>query len=179
MKTIETRRLILRDFTLDDLVAFNHYATNPDVGPNAGWKPHENLEESQKILEMFIREQEVWAIENKETKELMGSIGLHHDGTRALPTCRSIGYVLSKDFWGHGFATEATQAILNYAFEDAGLTLVTISHYPYNKRSERVIEKCGFHYEGTLRGASKLYDQTIVDSCSYSMTKDEYCKLKK
>ena len=51
MKTIETERLILRPWRLEDLEDLYQYAKNPEVGPNAGWKPHENLEESRKILE--------------------------------------------------------------------------------------------------------------------------------
>ena len=56
MKTIETERLILRPWRLEDLKDLYQYAKNPEVGPNAGWKPHENLEESRKILEGWLHE---------------------------------------------------------------------------------------------------------------------------
>ena len=68
MKTIETSRLILREFKQSDLNDFYAYAKSDKVGPMAGWKPHENIEESQKILNMFIEENEVWAIEDKDRK---------------------------------------------------------------------------------------------------------------
>ena len=55
MDTIETPRLLLRPWKLEDLGDFNHYCQSPEVGPNAGWKPHESLEESQKILEGWLK----------------------------------------------------------------------------------------------------------------------------
>ena len=69
MKTIETSRLRLREFRQSDLNDFFEYAKSDKVGPMAGWKPHENREESQKILNMFIEENEVWAIELKQDRK--------------------------------------------------------------------------------------------------------------
>jgi len=65
MPTLETERLILRRFRETDLDDFNEYAKNPNVGPNAGWKPHESKEESMEILKQFIDSKEVWAIVEK------------------------------------------------------------------------------------------------------------------
>ena len=59
MKTIETKRLILRDFSQEDLNDLFAYAQSDKVGPMAGWKPHDSIEESQKILNMFIEGKEV------------------------------------------------------------------------------------------------------------------------
>ena len=49
--------------------------------------------------------------------------------------------------------TEAAQGALRFAFDQMNLELVSVYHFPFNNRSRRVIEKCGFHYEGTLRRA--------------------------
>jgi putative acetyltransferase len=174
METLITERLVLRPFRKEDLDDFYEYAKNPSVGPNAGWKPHESKEESREILERFIAEEESWAIIHKDTDKLIGSIGLHNDARRNNSRVKMLGYVLDEAYWGQGIMTEAAKRVLKYAFENLDLNLVSVYHYPSNIRSKRVIEKCGFHYEGTLRRANELYDGSIHDSMCYSLTKEEY-----
>lgn len=184
METLSTKRLLLRPFTMDDLESFFLYASHPEVGPAAGWKPHESLEESADILEKWIAAGEeggdlVFALEEKGTGALIGSIGLHRDTHRAPNArCRMLGYCLSREHWGKGYATEAASAVLDYAFQRLRLRLVTVDHYTDNTRSRRVIEKCGFRYEGTLRQALQIYDGSCRDTCFYSMTAAEYCLLR-
>lgn len=174
MKTLETERLILRSFKPEDVDDLYAYASDPAIGPAAGWKPHGSPEESQRILRMFLDEDEVWAIEHKETHRVIGSIGLHTDGRRHNKACRALGYVLAQRYWGEGLMPEAAAAALRFAFEELGLELVTIYHYPFNNRSRRVIEKLGFRHEGTLRQATTLFDGTVQDDVCYSMTRSEW-----
>ncbi len=182
MRTIETERLHLRPWRREDVEDLYAYAKNPNVGPNAGWKPHESLQESQDILQGWLNEDETksctWAIVPKETGHVSGSIALEEDGRRLhVPGCRSMGYVLAQEAWGKGYMTEAAQAVLSYGFQEMGLSLIAIDHYPHNQRSRRVIEKCGFHYEGLLRQGALLYDGTRQDLCCYSMTAEEFQSL--
>lgn len=179
MKTIETQRLILRPWRQEDLADLYRYAKNPEVGPNAGWKPHENLEESQRILEGWLQEDgsqgSTWAIVPKDTGRVSGTISLDRDGHRpGVPNCRNLGYALAQEEWGKGYMTEAALAVLEYGFTELSLSLVSVNHYTCNQRSRRVIEKCGFRYEGTLRQGSALYDGRIEDLCCYSLTAREY-----
>lgn len=174
MKTLETNRLILRPFRERDAEDFFAYASLPDVGPNAGWKPHESIEESRKILRGFLEEDEVWALEDKISRKVIGSLGLHADSGRSNPKSRMMGYCLSPAFWGKGLMPEAADRALRFAFEDLGLDLVWVTHYPFNSRSKRVIEKLGFVYEGTLRQATRRYDGVVLDRVSYSMTREEW-----
>lgn len=179
MKRLETERLVLRGFTADDLSDVYEYCKDPDTGIHAGWKPHESIEESRRILFCFIEEDEVWAICDKQSGKVIGSIGLHPDKkrNRERNECRMMGYVLSKAYWGQGLMTEAAKEVLHHAFEDLGLEMVTISHASYNRRSARVIEKMGFYAEGTLRQAFLRYDGQLLDDVCYSMTKEEYWNL--
>ena len=170
MITIETDRLILRPFTYTDLDDLYEYAKNPNVGPNAGWKPHEDLDESMAILKNFIEGNEVLGVVWKANTQFIGSIGLHNDQLRTADKVKMLGYVLSEDYWGKGIITEASRAILTYAFSTRS-NLVTVHHYAYNQKSRRVIEKCGFHYEGTLRHCTKIYNGNTYDLVCYSMTK--------
>lgn len=177
MKTIETKRLILRDFSQEDLNDLFAYAQSDKVGPMAGWKPHDSIEESQKILNMFIEGKEVWAIELKENHKLIGSIGLHKDAKRNNPKSAMLGYVLSEEAWGKGFMIEASRAILNFGFNEDDLTLISVYHFPFNKQSESVIKNLGFKYEGYMRETTERYDGVVLDSVCYSMTKEEFNAL--
>lgn len=60
MKRLETPQLILRDWAEEDAEDLYRYAKDPEAGPAAGWKPHENMEESREVAKMFIREGEFW-----------------------------------------------------------------------------------------------------------------------
>lgn len=174
MITIETERLILREWRIGDLEDFYEYAKNPKVGHNAGWPPHENKEKSLAILESFIEKKQVWAIVYKENAKVIGSIGLHEDCKREDIEAKMVGYVLSEDYWGKGVMSEAVKRFIKYAFEEEKLKVLSVYHYPFNLASKRVIEKCGFKFEGIIRAASKIYDGTIYDDYCYSILKEEY-----
>ena len=179
MKTLETDRLLLRAWSIDDTEDFFEYAKNPNVGPNAGWEPHSDKEFTLKIIMAFIENGAVWAIVYKENGKVIGSLGLHTDKRREDVNAKMIGYVLSQEYWGRGLMTEAVNAAIQYAFEEMKLGLLSVCHYPFNTRSQKVIEKCGFQYEGTLRLASTRYDGAVLDDVCYSMTSEEYAAFNK
>jgi putative acetyltransferase len=174
MRVLDTDRMILRPWTMEDLDDFYEYTRNPNIGPNAGWPPHDSKETSMKILQSFIDKGEVWAIEYKADKKVIGSLGAHNDAKRDGVKARMIGYVLSEDYWGKGLMSEAVHTVIKYLFEEEKYDIITCYHYPFNCRSKRVIEKCGFKYEGTLRLASKIYDGSVYDDVCYSIVKEDY-----
>lgn len=73
---IETARLILRAWQMEDLDDFFEYAKVDGVGQMAGWQPHMDMEESRAILEMFIQDRKTLAVVMKETGKVVGSLGL-------------------------------------------------------------------------------------------------------
>ena len=175
MKTIETERLVLRAWNVDDVDDLYDYAKNPNVGPHGGWKPHESKTESLEIMQtLFINKYDSWAIVYKENGRVIGSIGYELDTKRPDINCKELGYAMGEDYWGRGLMTEAAKAAIRYGFEELELDMVSIYRNPQNTRSGRVIEKCGFIYEGTLRQAYKIYDGSIRDVACYSMMKEEY-----
>lgn len=151
--TIETERLLLRPFRQTDLADFNAYAKVPGVGECAGWRHHETMEESQRILDLFLREKKTFALVEKATGHVIGSVGLENCRSQ-LPLeyealkGREIGYVLAKDKWGAGLMTEAVKGVIAYAFTKGGLDFLVCAHFAWNLRSKRVIEKCGFRPVG-------------------------------
>ena len=174
MQTLETERLILRNWTEDDAPDVYRYAVDPEVGPRAGWKPHENLAETHSVIRMFRVENNVWALERKSDHRVIGSLGFHADKWRNLPDARMLGYVLAQDCWGCGYMSEAVRRVIEYGFLDAGMALLSVSHYTFNDRSRRVIEKCGFVREGTIRRAFRRYDGAVFDETIYSLTREEW-----
>lgn len=173
MKTLVSERLILRPLKQSDLEAFNRYSKKPNIGPNAGWKPHQSLEESEAILKMMIKEDEVWGITLKTSDELIGTIGLHvRNFDNAILNQKEIGYVLDDIHWGKGYMTEAVMKVLDYAFLDVELDFVLCGHALTNDRSRRVIEKVGFTH--THHEDRDHYDGTKIQIKMYQISKIEY-----
>ena len=176
MKRIETERLILDKWTTseEDIKGLYEYAKNPDVGPNAGWKPHDSEAESREIIEELFIPHDVWAIREKASGKVIGSIGLEPDKRRENVNSREMGYSLAKESWGKGYMTEAAGAVIDYAFEELDLVVLAICTGPENNRSQRVIEKCGFKFEGIQRKGYHIYDGTDRDNLVYSMLREEW-----
>ncbi len=177
--TLETERLILRMWKKKDAPELYEYAKNPNVGPHAGWKPHESVHESRMIISQLFLTNMCWAIVDKETGKVIGSIGLEEDKFRPEVKSKELGYSLSEDYWKKGIMTEAAKRVIEHAFEDLRLDILMIRTGDANLRSQRVIEKCGFAYEGTLRRTYRIYDGSIREVRCYSMLKEEYKKLYK
>ena len=169
---IETERLLLRPFRKSDAEAFFKCCQNPNIGNNAGWRPHGSLEESQEILRsVFISQSGIWAIILKEDGRLIGSVGIIPDPKRENPQARMLGYWLDESHWGKGYMTEAVQSVLDYGFNILQLSLITANCYPHNERSQQVLKRHGFIYEGTLHQAELTYDGHLYDHQCYYLTK--------
>ncbi|MEG1706710.1 MAG: GNAT family protein [Clostridia bacterium] len=176
MLTIHTKRLILRPFKKEDTRDVYLYSVNDNVARNAGWKPHANIQETESIMrEIFIDKDNMFAIEYD--KKVIGSIGLGKDISRDGIKCLMLGYALSEEYWGKGFMTESCKAVIAYAFTILNLDMISITCYTDNLRSERVIEKCGFEFEGVLHNATLLYDGSIKDKKYFYLTKEKYLQI--
>lgn len=176
MKAMETGRLILRAWSLDDLNDFFEMASGPNVGPNAGWKPHENKADSLATLNRFIDKDETWAVVEKASGKAVGAVGLHKDDKRDFDGARMLGFMLNQSYWGRGYMTEAAERALEFAFDDMGLAIVSACYFPGNHRSRRVIEKLGLRHEGVLRMCGVLYNGMVCDEICCSITREEYAK---
>ena len=178
-RDIVTERLRLTPWTNseEDVKGLYAWASSPNVGPHAGWKPHASLEESRSIIEnVFMTSRDAYAIRDKETGEIIGNISVYEDTAREDVASMEIGYALKEECWGRGYMTEACRAIMDYAFNKYDLVIMAIRTSEVNVRSQRVIEKCGFTYEGTLRKAYHIYTGVDRDSRLYSITREEWSK---
>ncbi|MDD6468258.1 MAG: GNAT family N-acetyltransferase [Erysipelotrichaceae bacterium] len=172
---IETPRLLLRPWQLNDLDDFYEYAKVEGVGELAGWIHHESKEKSLEILTSFIEGKKTFAIINKENEKAIGSLGIEPynesqvDDTFQSLQCREIGYVLSKDYWGQGLMPEAVQAVIHYCFETLQLDALFCGHFIRNHQSQRVIEKCGFTF----------YKEILFETRYHTIEKTRLYVLKK
>lgn len=172
---LHTERLLIRPFEISDLDDVFEYSSTPNVGPNAGWKPHESKEETLKIMnEIFLNKENVWGIELKETKKIIGSIGLIDDPKRQYSKVKMIGYAIGEDYWGKGFMTEAVHEVIKFGFKELKLAAISVYCYPFNERSKNIFKKCNFEYEGTLKTAEEIFNGNIYDNECYLLTVQRY-----
>lgn len=171
---LETERTVLRPFTLDDAEDLYAYARDPRVGPVAGWKPHENLEESREIIRTVFASPDVFAVVDRESGRVIGSAGFvtpHKPGDAAHEgKSAEIGYALSPDCWGRGLMPEVAAELLRYGFQDLELDEIWCTHYQENHRSKRVVEKLGFLFAFTEELTDELYSER--PTCFYFMTRE-------
>ena len=149
---LETERLILRKWTDADAESLFEYAKDPDVGPIAGWPPHQSVEESLSIIQNVLGGDECYAICEKENGRAIGAIELklngHTDMTERDDECE-LGYWLGKSFWGRGYMPEAARELIRHGFEDLHMRAIWCGYYDGNQKSKRVQEKVGFLYHHT------------------------------
>ena len=165
---LTTEHLTLRPWRESDLQDFYAYASVDGVGQMAGWLPHRNPEESQKILSHFIEGKHVFALELDG--KVIGSLGVEKYNEARYPELgslqgRELGYVLSKAYWGRGLMPEAVKAVIHWLFTEEKLDFILVGHFDYNGQSRRVIEKCGFRYIKTIKYTTR-YD-TVENSMEY------------
>ena len=144
---LQTERLILRPWRDEDAGALFKYASDPDVGPRAGWRPHESIVESLAVIRNAFRSEGMWAVELKETSEVIGSAGYlpaANANLRIGPNDAEVGYWIAHPYWGRGLGTEALRAVVNYCFGVMGFKTLWGDYFPNNLASGKVMEKCGF-----------------------------------
>ena len=144
---METNRLLLRPWLESDAETLFKYASDPDVGPRAGWPPHKTVKESQEIIRTVFHNDTTWAIELKGTGEPIGCIGyLPSDGCK-IPARNGeplVGYWIAKPYWNKGICTEALKKMVWHIYESTTISSLISGHFISNPASGRVMEKCCF-----------------------------------
>lgn len=146
---IETKRLIIRPWQIDDAEALYKYASDSRVSELALWPTHESAEMSREVIEDFFIPFSSYAIVLKATNEPVGCIGLvpqggeHHE---LADNEREVGYWIGHPYWGQGITTETLMAMIEFYRDSMGLKSLLITTDSKNIGSQRVAEKCGFKY---------------------------------
>jgi ribosomal-protein-alanine N-acetyltransferase len=148
----ESERLYLRQPSLyDAAIIFQKYAQDSDVTKYVIWKPHENITVTKEFLSRCIRCWEEntafpFIIVRKEDEEIVGMIEY-----RIKDHSADFGYVIAKQYWGNGYATESSGLIVKWLLEHPSIYRVWAVCDVENKASARVLEKVGMQREGILR----------------------------
>ncbi len=145
--TLETQRLILRPFRVEDAEdMFFGWANDPEVTKYLTWNTHKNPEETKIVINKWIKEYEKperlnFAIVLKSQDKLIGGIDVvgYLNGISGTPV---IGYNLSREFWNNGYMTEACKCLIEYLISKE-YSEIRIDAAAENTGSIRVIQKCG------------------------------------
>jgi len=176
----ETKRLFLRKWQEEDAVDLFAMASDPAVGPAAGWAVHTSVENSREIIREVLRAEGTYAIVRKADGKLVGSIGLRlgKDACSEKMDEPELGYWIGHEFWGKGYAPEASAVLLKYAFDELNCPQVWCCYYEGNEKSKRVMEKLGFAYVRMDPKGDTLLGYTLPEvenvltreqwSCDYS-----------
>lgn len=148
---LETERLILRKFTLEDLPRLIEMRSDPEVNIYLGGTQMQNPEAIAKRIRFYIDCHNKYgfgmsAMFWKPTGEMIGWSGLQPlEGTSEI----EVGYGMVKEFWGKGIGYETAKAWLDFGFNVKNLERIVAVAYPENRGSWRIMEKLGMSYEKT------------------------------
>jgi ribosomal-protein-alanine N-acetyltransferase len=173
---IESERLILRQVTLEDAPDFFACQSDPDVFRYAGRSEETFLESAQHMLNiLFKRHQEQtmlsWAIVLKENLRFVGRFQIEEwsdENHRA-----AVGYLLGKQYWGKGYATEVLLAVIAYLFEQTTVNRIDTFAWSENIASTRVMEKAGMRFEGLAR-QKRFAKGAFRDLKSYAILREDF-----
>jgi ribosomal-protein-alanine N-acetyltransferase len=146
-----TTRLVLRRPRLSDAAAIHEYGRDPEVTRFMDWRTHTTVADALAFLEEAARRCQAgleycWVITLKPDDRPIGAVGCRVRGHAA-----DVGYVLRRDHWGRGYATEAAGAVFEWAADLEGVHRVWATCDVENTASARVLEKIGMSREGILR----------------------------
>jgi RimJ/RimL family protein N-acetyltransferase len=162
---LETDRLILRTFSLDDGGALYELDRDPQVMRYISKGQSTSLEMIQERLRNWLRFYEdsedlgFWAVQLRSTEEFVG--WFHLKPSSFFPGEIELGYRLKQHVWGQGYATEGGRALIERSFTRTGIDRIIATTLAYNKASRRVMEKCGLQFEQSF-----FYSETILPGWS-------------
>jgi RimJ/RimL family protein N-acetyltransferase len=168
---------MLRDFEEADWKSVHEYSSDPEVVRFMPWGPN-TVEDTQNFIKRALTSQQEQPRRNyslavvlTSQNVLIGSCGIYVSN----PDLREgyIGYVINRNYWGQGYATETAKALLKFGFEQLNLHRVFATCNPANSASARVLEKTGMKLEGHLR-EYKWMKGKWEDSLQYAILDHEW-----
>ena len=176
-KTIETERLILRPFVMEDAQAmFRNWASDDEVTKHLTWPTHGSVEVSRAVLADWTShygesDYYQWAIVLKENgPEPIGSITVVHINLEVDGA--AMGYCMSRAHWRKGIMAEALRGLIAFLFDEVGFNRIEADHDPNNPASGRVMEKAGMRHEGVMRQAGRS-NQGIIDVSRWAILRSD------
>ena len=174
---METERILLRPWREEDAEGLYRLASDPEVGPRAGWAPHRSVDESREVIRTIFSNDHTWAIVEHRGCRLpaceniagwqpasqpaypVGCICYYPHGESNIgigPDDAEVGYWVARPWWNRGLATEALRLLINHCFCNIGFRTLWGDYLESNPASGRVMQKCGFRPTGRVNHLSRL-----------------------
>ena len=148
---LKTDNLILRPWQESDAECLYHFAKNPNIGPIAGWPPHKSVEESLNIIKTVFAKKETYAIVKDDIPIGCVALLFHPDTNHWWGDgAAELGYWIAEEYWGNGYAVEASRVLVKRAFDELGVKQIYASYRVDNSQSKRVLEKLDFKFHGEM-----------------------------
>ena len=180
MKKLETERLILRKFEIEDAEqAYNNWAGVKKIADMSDFKVHSSVNETREIIEMGLGDEEesaTWAIELKETHELVGYIRIYEAST-INKTCKT-NWAIGYKWLGQGISNEAMKSVIEYLIMEKGYNVIVYEYYSnIDSICKPILEDIGMKREAVLK-ERKINSKTgeKLDKIIYSILKEDYIK---
>ncbi|MBE6487883.1 MAG: GNAT family N-acetyltransferase [Methanosphaera stadtmanae] len=174
---IKTERLILRPFKMSDVCdVYDNYGSDVNVARYISWIPCDTIEKCENFIKFNLKEYKTnpkfysWVITLDDN--IIGSVAIFNvddDNDSG-----ELGYSLGSKWWSNGYMTEATNAVLNYSFNEIGFNRIYASCHEENIASKKVMEKLSMTYEGLLRDGQRNLDNTYSNLLLYAILKRDY-----
>ena len=174
---IETQRLILRNYTMEDLADYWEYVSSPNVGPRCGWQPHTSIQQSRERLEYEIKRPLQFAIQLKESGKVIGSIEIMNPdkNTETDGFTKELGAILHEGYWNGGIMTETIFAIIKYCMEYLHTDNVVAGFFEPNIGSGKMQQKAGMEIVGRVKDYTTWYETgNPCDLILTKITKESY-----
>ncbi|SPL72496.1 GNAT family N-acetyltransferase [Acinetobacter stercoris] len=176
--TLDTERLRLRQWHISDLPLFTQLNADPRVMQY--FPKILNFQESNALAEKFksLIQQNgwgFWAAELKKDRTFIGFVGLHYQPSQfEFSPCVEIGWRLAYQFWNKGYATEAANACLAFAFDQLELESIVAFTTVGNHASERVMQRLGMHYVQNFMHPALKSSHPLAEHILYQITRAEF-----
>lgn len=180
MRELHTARLVLRMFRAEDApLYFQNVTSRPEVTRYMLWDTHRQLSDTESVIQTVLNRYASgssyrWCVAMAETDCPIGAIELLRFDEEA-ESC-SFAYMIGSGFWGRGYATEALEAALRFAFKEMELQTVTADHMAENRASGKVMQKAGMRYQKTIPGKYEKNGKSM-DALEYCITREDWQKL--
>jgi ribosomal-protein-alanine N-acetyltransferase len=173
-ETLETKRLILRQITLDDAEDMFKFTSNSEVET---WDPTDKtVEDTRNFIESLqkkyaAKEPALWGIVDKKNNQLIGYCGFTY--LQPEESIVDLEYAIDKPYWNKGLMPEALEAVLSFTFNILKINRIIAFTVLHNERSQRVLKKMGFKFEGLHREAGHTHG-AFWDMKSYALVRHDY-----
>ena len=174
---LETQSLLLRRITLDDVDDIFEFSSDIEVAHHMTWEANRNKEETLNnfvnvVIEGYKRGQSAdWAIVHKGSNKVIGTCAFVDWSNQHSKA--EVGYVLNKNYWGYGFATEALSELIKFGFECISLNRIEGGCDIDNIGSENVMLKVGMKFEGILR-KNEFIKGKFRDTKIFAILKEDF-----